>query len=436
MAEGPESGDRGELAGLRGRPDLNGRRVEVKGPAAGADGAPRLAVRLLFGAGAGTMMKVKAANLELDKARDTLATAMQALAPGADPEEWRDWAGGLPALVLGKVVETLIAQDKAVWAAGLKQRNPDWTDERIQERTAKRKQDGNCLFVFAMVCKQWRKAQQKGGAPLRSRSVDMILPGSVALAKWALAEGCPREAENGYHMARYAAMFGHMELMVWLIRERGFAMDEGVMANAAGGGNLELVRWLRGEGCVWGRSTCFCAAGRGRLGVLQWLRANGCPWDAETCKCAAFNGQLGTLRWARENGCDWNTDACSAAAQNGRLEVLQWLRANGCPWNDDTCHAAAQYGHLETLRWARENGCECGEAACLNAAGGGQLEILQWLRAESCPWNGGTCFQAVEKGHVEVLRWARANGCEWDAETRDRAAAELGYTDDFGNLLP
>ena len=37
---------------------------------------------------------------------------------------------------------------------------------------------------------------------------------------------------------------------------------------------------------------------------------------------------------------------------------------------------------------------------------------------------------------MEVLRWARENGCQWDADTRDKAAAELGYTDDFGNLEP
>ena len=34
-----------------------------------------------------------------------------------------------------------------------------------------------------------------------------------------------------------------------------------------------------------------------------------------------------------------------------------------------------------------------------------------------------------------MLRWARENGCPWIAETRDRAAAELGYTDDLGNLV-
>ena len=41
---------------------------------------------------------------------------------------------------------------------------------------------------------------------------------------------------------------------------------------------------------------------------------------------------------------------------------------------------------------------------------------------------------SVDSGHVEVLRWARENGCPWHVQTRDKAAAELGYTDDLGNL--
>ena len=53
-----------------------------------------------------------------------------------------------------------------------------------------RERDGNCLFVFARVCKGWRKAQVKVGGPLRTRvASDVLLPGRVALAKWALAGG-------------------------------------------------------------------------------------------------------------------------------------------------------------------------------------------------------------------------------------------------------
>ena len=65
----------------------------------------------------------------------------------------------------------------------------------------------------------------------------------------------------------------------------------------------------------------------------------------------------------------------------------------------------------------------------------GNLELIQWLRAEGCPWDYLTCFSAVNEGDVEVLRWLRENGCPWSAMDRDRAAAELGYTDDLGNLI-
>ena len=87
---------------------------------------------------------------------------------------------------------------------------------------AKRKRDGNCLFVFARVCRGWRKAQLEVGGPLRTRvESDVILPGQEALAKGALAEGCPREKYKWYTMAMVAAWYGR----------------------------LELVKWLRGEGC-------------------------------------------------------------------------------------------------------------------------------------------------------------------------------------------
>ena len=45
----PEAGDTGELVGLRGRADLNGKRVEVESRVVGKDGAPRFMVRVLGG---------------------------------------------------------------------------------------------------------------------------------------------------------------------------------------------------------------------------------------------------------------------------------------------------------------------------------------------------------------------------------------------------
>ena len=219
-------------------------------------------------------------------------------AEGVAPEDWRDWAG-LPEDVLAKVAGTFVAQTEAGWAAELQEWG--WSEEEIQEEMAWRKRKGNCpLFVFARVCKPWRKAQLKVGGPLRTRvKSDVILPGSAALVEWALAEGCPRQSYTYMeytNMAMVSAFLGHLELVKWLCGEGGFAMDEmgdepgcpyWVMMEAAGGGNLELVQWLRGEGCPWDSLTWRSAVENGRVEVLRWVRENGCEWDEETEERAA-----------------------------------------------------------------------------------------------------------------------------------------------------
>ena len=325
-----------ELVGL-GRADLNGRRVEVLSRIVGKDGKPRFRVQLLGGVGVGDVVKVKAANLKVcdgageDPALSTLVEALQALAP----EERRDWAGGLPIAVLAKIAEKHVAQTEAAWEAQLEK----WRllaamlaepGNLVKMEKEFQRLRGNCLFIFAMVCKGWRKAQLKVGGPLCTRVVwDVIAPGSVELAKWALGQGCPKMGgaqavcsadsvevprNTAWNMAEAAARFGHLELVKWLCKERDFPMDKNVMDWAASGGHLETVQWLRSEGCAWGVSTCAEAA-RGQLQTLQWLRAEGCPWNTFTCHWAVVFSQVEVLRWARENGAPWTAEARDRAAE-------------------------------------------------------------------------------------------------------------------------
>ena len=89
-------GTEGELQGIGSRPDLNGRRVEVAARVTGRDGAPRLAVRLLSGAGAGEVLKVKLGSLKLLGLQEPMEWTPAAVVA---PEDRRDWAG-LPAAAL------------------------------------------------------------------------------------------------------------------------------------------------------------------------------------------------------------------------------------------------------------------------------------------------------------------------------------------------
>ena len=445
-------------------------------------------------------------------------------APGGGPGAWRDWGNALraelPIEVLAKIAEKHVAQTEAGWAAHLKRFNPDrWTEERIQRKMEQRKRDGNCcLFVFARVCKEWRKAQLKVGGPLRTRvESDVLLPGSVALAKWALAEGCPREDGDGFTMAHDAASFGHLELVKWLCGAGGFAMDEKVMMFAAHSGNLQLVQWLRGEGCPWDASVCRVAIQFRLVKALEWLRTHGCPWDPPTKALAAADLGYTDQDWGDTSMANcWRHQmlaevlpivAKKLVAQNeaawaaglkgrgrsdgdihremakrkreghslfafamvyrawrkvqlevggklftrvesdlilpGRVELVEWALAQGCPrrgrYRSDTLACgAAEHGRLELVQWlCGKQGLAMNEQVMTRAARSGNLRLVQWLSSEGCEWDsdGDVCWQAAKYGHVEVLRWARQNDCPWTAATRDHAAAKLGYTDDFGNLV-
>tara|TARA_B110000967_G_scaffold192210_1_gene218622 strand:+ start:1525 stop:2265 length:741 start_codon:yes stop_codon:yes gene_type:complete len=155
----------------------------------------------------------------------------------------------------------------------------------------------------------------------------------------------------------HATRFGYLSTLKHRHQQGRLELSEYLLQLAAETGQLEVVKWLRANGCPWDEMTCSWAAQGGRLEVLQWLRANGCPWNERTCARAAWGGHLEVLQWARANGCPWDTTTCSCAALRGHLEVLQWARANGCPWDATTCLHAKVGGNIELLNWAIANGC-------------------------------------------------------------------------------
>ena len=83
-----------------------------------------------------------------DQDPEVSGPTVAAAAAGVAPEEWRDWAGGLPAEVLEKVAWKVVAQTEAAFLKTLRH----LSEAAIQEEMAMRK-DGNCLFllVFARV---------------------------------------------------------------------------------------------------------------------------------------------------------------------------------------------------------------------------------------------------------------------------------------------
>jgi len=296
----------------------------------------------------------------------------------------------------------------------------------------------NDLLALAMTCRFFREKQKDLGWKLETELnayhlVDLrksgkmaspslgwfrwvcdtleILPGFEKLS-WERVKGAVYEGD----LLNCAAFQGSVEVLRWLMEEKGFELNDKTGWYAGMGGSIEVFEHLSLRGYKFTKAACEGTAIGGHLEALKYLRGLDppCPWDEVTCAWAAEGGQLEVLKWLRdqEPPCPWDWETCAWAAERGHLEVLKWARSQDppCPWNEGTCAMAAQGGHLEVLKWARDQDppCPWDWATCARAAEGGQLEVLKWLRDQDppCPWSRCKCRRRASKyGHQHVVDW-------------------------------
>ncbi|WZN66130.1 putative ankyrin repeat protein [Chloropicon roscoffensis] len=231
---------------------------------------------------------------------------------------------------------------------------------------------------------------------------------------WERLKGAVYEGD----LLNYAMFQGSVEILRWLMEEKGWELNEHTGKWVGLGGAVEvLASFLRGKGYEFDEEVCAGAARGGHLEALKFLRAQDppCPWDAETCDSAASGGHLKALKWARAQDppCPWDAETCDSAASGGHLDVLKWVRAQNppCPLEDDwPCAFAANGGHLEVLKWLLDQDPPCdfdGEAFVM-AARGGHLEVLKWLKDQDlCNyWERHKCREeASGYGYQHIVDW-------------------------------
>ncbi|WZN64446.1 F-box domain-containing protein [Chloropicon roscoffensis] len=168
------------------------------------------------------------------------------------------------------------------------------------------------LLPFALVCRRFRQVQvslvkgRRKKLRLRTNMARVIAradpdtdgdPVSVGYLQFLYSfKGAKRDQVSKRRLAilNYCAKEGHLDFFVWLSRRSGHSppWDATTCAYAAWGGNLDVLQFLRQEGCEWDKETCTSAAGSGNLDVLQWARDEGCPWDYWQCYYSAQAAKL------------------------------------------------------------------------------------------------------------------------------------------------
>ena len=301
----------------------------------------------------------------------------------------------------------------------------------------------NDLLALAMTCRFFRQKQKDLGLEVEThlhpfklldlRKSGKVTPHTLGWFQWVcdtmeILPGCKqqpawpdkRTKDTVYEgdLVNYAVTQGSVEILEWLMEEKGWELNEETDMWAGAGGSVEILEYLVDRGYKFDKPACTWPVAGGHLEALKFLRGLDppCPWGY--CPTiymeAARRGHLELLKLLRALNPPvlLNAWPCSAAAREGHLDVLKWLRAQDppFPWDEETCAAAACGGQLDVLKWlrAQDPPCPWDEKTCRMAAQDGHLDVLKFLRSQDppCPWSRRGCRdRAFQSGHQHIIDW-------------------------------
>ena len=146
----------------------------------------------------------------------------------------------------------------------------------------------------------------------------------------------------------FAALGGHREIVKWIVAQGGrlstYTFINAGFSASPEQGVSELMRWLRAQSCpgLQSRGLAVSLAMRNNWKALQWARQMGCPLnDYNIMVYAAANGNLEMMKWLRGNGCSIQSDsedtknyafyrAALACRTKGHMDVIYYLHSCGC----------------------------------------------------------------------------------------------------------
>jgi hypothetical protein len=134
-----------------------------------------------------------------------------------------------------------------------------------------------------------------------------------------------------------AALFGHLETLMFLHKYRNRLWDSAIMLKAAQGEHLHVLQWLHSSGYSRSNFIVAVAVAVGNIEVLEWLLETGSSVDDLTPVYAACACQIKVLKWLQDHGCAKTTHVINAAVkqQPNNTETVAWLLENGWPCDVD-----------------------------------------------------------------------------------------------------
>jgi hypothetical protein len=252
-------------------------------------------------------------------------------------------------------------------------------------------------------------------------SIFAAMSGSIAVLEWLKQQGVTL---TGY-ASNLAAQYGHMHVLQYLHAE-GCEKGRSVCYAAADNGDLEMLKWARKHDYPWDQHgpnnvvfVCGAAAGSYNIELMAWLiQQPGVQLSAGLMAAAAGVGDITMCEFLLANQCPWSEHTCLHAANRGEVDMLRWLREHGCPCNTvEVADVAASLYRVAVLEYLQQEAVVFTAeqlTQMLNVAGiHGSLATAQWLRQQGAQWPAVLRSDLYHnwKWKGKTLAWARAEGC-------------------------
>ena len=211
-----------------------------------------------------------------------------------------------------------------------------------------------------------KRSSRKGELKKKFRVREMSSVSTLEVA-WENRSLCWRKDEE--YFCWQVAQTNKLELLKWAREEKKCKWDKWTINTAAYRGNLEMVKYCIANKCPIDCRACANAASGGNLECLKYLREEGkAPWDSGTAALAAQNGHLHILEYLVEREYDeytayaeyaeYEAYACERAAANGQLDCLKYLRETAkAPWNSQAVRRAHKFKQTDCLQYLLDNNC-------------------------------------------------------------------------------
>ncbi len=233
---------------------------------------------------------------------------------------------------------------------------------------------------------------------------------------------------------------------------RGIDPNElkGVLALAAGTGNLDIVNALLGAGATPAPPQYHSLSHASTVEIATALVSAGArlthePWQLNRQVSA---GHSAVARWMIDQGVPVDAQAEGWALWRASCEGgLQWLAQRlldqcpqliSLPQGADGLERAAEGGHLDMVKWMVGSGIKPNHAALVEAAGSGHTQTVAWLLDQGLDVHGQhhnrqALHTASWGGHLDVVellleRGADPQATSWGGDMGIHRAALCGHT--------